>query len=373
MLVPRRERAMLRVGIVGLPNAGKSTLFNALTRSHQAPVASYPFSTIDRNVGVIEVPDERLDRLAPVYGTATKVPAAVEFFDIAGLVRGASTGQGLGNRFLAHIREVDAIVEVVRCFAEQDVPHVEGSLDPARDAEIVRTELALADLETVERRKDRLSKHARAGDRGARLALDVLARIEAALDERRTAQGLELAPAERGVMDELFLLTAKPLLYAANVGESDLGGRSPHLAALNTLAAAEGTGVVEVCAELEAQLAELGPGEAAEYLRALGVATTGAEQLIRSAYRVLSLITFFTGNDKEVRARAIRRGTTALEAAGHVHSDIQRGFIGAEVIPFDLLVREHSLHQAREDGRLRLEGKEYAVQDGDVILFRFHG
>jgi len=364
---------MLRVGIVGLPNAGKSTLFNALTRSHQAPVASYPFCTIEPNVGVIEVPDGRLDRLVPIYESAKKIPAAVEFFDIAGLVRGASKGEGLGNRFLANIREVDAIVEVVRCFEQQDVAHVDGDLDALRDVETIRTELALADLETVERRREKVAKLARAGDKTAQTDVEVLDRLESALNDSQTVRGFEASTIhERELLGELFLLTGKPLIYLANVTESDLGGDSPSVAALREKLAGDDVEVVEVCAELEAQLADLAEDEAAEYLEAVGLTTTGTEELIRSAYRLLGLITFFTGNEKEVRARAIPHDTSALDAAGHVHTDIARGFIGAEVIPFDLLIKEQSIHHAREDGRLRLEGKEYEVQDGDVIFFRFN-
>lgn len=363
---------MLRVGIVGLPNVGKSTLFNALTATHQAAVANYPFCTIDPNVGVIEVPDERLDRLVPIYGSAKKVPAAVEFFDIAGLVRGASQGEGLGNRFLSHIREVDAIVEIVRCFEQQDVVHVEGSFDPARDVEAVHTELALADLETIGRRKEKVANQARAGDKSARDALEVLERIEATIDEKQSLRGLELKSFERPVLDDLFLLTAKPVIYVANISEADIGGDNPLTARLRRVAEPEGAEVVEVCAELEAQLVDLAPDEAAEYLEAVGMARTGTSELVQTAYRTLGLITFFTGNEKEVRARAIPQGTTALEAAGDVHTDIARGFIGAEVIPFDLLIREESVHHAREDGKLRLEGKDYVVQDADVIFFRFH-
>jgi GTP-binding protein YchF len=363
---------MLTVGIVGLPNAGKSTLFNALTRSHQAPVANYPFCTIEPNVGVIEVPDERLQRLAPIYGSAETIPAAVEFFDIAGLVRGASKGEGLGNKFLAHIREVDAIVEVVRCFEQQDVAHVDGGLDPSRDVETIRTELALADLETLQRRMEKTGKQARAGDRAARAELDVLEKIEGAIDRNRSARGIELSAAEREIADGTMLLTMKPLIYLANVAESDLGGRNASVGRLREYAEAEGAGVVEVCAELEAQLADLSADEAAEYLSTLPTVGSGTEELIRCAYRTLGLITFFTGNEKELRARAIKAGSTALEAAGHVHSDIQRGFIGAEIITCDLLLKEASIHHAREDGRLRTEGKQYEIQDGDVIFFRFH-
>ena len=362
---------MLTAGIVGLPNVGKSTLFNALTRSHQAPVASYPFCTIDPNVGVIEVPDERLDRLVPIYGAAKKIPAAIEFFDIAGLVRGASRGEGLGNQFLAQIRRVDAIVEVVRGFEQQDVAHVEGCLDPIRDIETIRTELALADLQTVQRRKDKIFKLAQAGDKTARSEMEILDKLEAALDEKRTVRGLELAEGERTLADELFLLTAKPVIYLTNVTEAELGAASAVADKVAEYAATEKAAAVAVCAELEAQLADLEIDEAAEYLSSLGVESTGTSELIGATYRILGLITFFTGNEKEIRARAVRRGTTALQAAGHVHSDIERGFIAAEVLGFDVLVQEESIHHAREDGRLRREGKQYEVQDGDVIFFRF--
>jgi GTP-binding protein YchF len=363
---------MLTVGIVGLPNAGKSTLFNALTRSRQATVAAYPFCTIEPNVGVIEVPDERLDRLLPIYGSAKKLPAAVEFFDIAGLVRGASQGEGLGNRFLGHIREVDAIVEVVRCFEEQDVAHVDGSLDPVRDVETIRTELALADLETLQKRKEKVEKIARAGNKEARAEMEVLERLEAALDEHQSVRGIEMTEAEREQTQDVHLLTGKPVIYIANVTEAELGGTSEAATRLLEYAASLPSESVVVCAELEAQLADLSPEEAAEYLSELDAAGTGTEELIRTAYRALGLITFFTGNEKELRARAIPQGAGALEAAGHVHSDIQRGFIGAEVIAYDLLVQEESIHRAREEGKLRLEGKEYEVRDGDVIFFRFN-
>jgi GTP-binding protein YchF len=364
---------MLRVGIVGLPNAGKSTLFNALTRGHQAPVASYPFCTIEPNVGVIEVPDDRLDRLIPIYGSAKKISAAVEFFDIAGLVRGASQGEGLGNRFLANIREVDAIVEVVRCFEEQDVAHVDGDLDGLRDIETIRTELALADLETVDRRRQKVAKLARAGDKTAQTDVEILDRLDSALNDSQTVRGFETSTiAERELLGELFLLTGKPIVYVANVSESEFGSGGACVSQLRERANAAESEVVEVCAELESQLADLDKGEANEYLEAVGITSLGTEELIRAAYRTLGLITFFTGNEKEVRARAIPRGTHALDAAGHVHSDIARGFIGAEIIPFELLIKEQSIHHAREDGRLRLEGKEYEVQDGDVVFFRFN-
>jgi len=363
---------MLTVGIVGLPNAGKSTLFNALTRSHQAPVASYPFCTIEPNVGVIEVPDERLGRLAPIYGSAETHAAAVEFFDIAGLVRGASKGEGLGNKFLGHIREVDAIVEVVRCFDQPDVAHVDGELDPLRDVETIRTELALSDLEILHKCKEKTGHAARTGDKHAKVEMEVMERLGEALDRHQTARKAELTAAQRDIAHGIPLLTTKPVIYVANVTESDLGGENAAAAQLAKLATDQSTEVVAVCAELESGLADLSAEEAAEYLSALEVEGSGVDDLIQSAYRILGLITYFTGNEKELRARAIPAGTTALDAAGKVHSDIQRGFIGAEVITCDLLLKEQSIHHARVDGRLRTEGKQYEVQDGDVIFFRHH-
>ncbi len=363
---------MLRVGIVGLPNVGKSTLFNALTRSHQANVASYPFCTIEPNIGVIAVPDERLEALAGVYHTETKVPTTIEFVDIAGLVRGASRGEGLGNQFLAHIRQVDAIIHIVRCFRDENVAHVDGSLDPIRDIETIKTELALADLATIERRKERTAKKVKAGDKAARAEMQVLERLEAALNAGQPIRSLSLTEEEQAVRNELFLLTAKPVIYAINVGEDDLAEESPCARHVHQYAAEEGAAAVVICAELEAQLADLEPEEARAYLAELGVTTSGVDELIRSTYRLLDLITFFTGNEKEVRARAIPAGTRAPQAAGHVHSDFERGFIAAEVIPYQDLVAVGSFHKAREQGLVRLEGKDYIVQDGDVILFRFH-
>lgn len=363
---------MLRVGIVGLPNVGKSTLFNALTRSHQANVAGYPFCTIEPNIGVIAVPDERLEALAGVYHTETKVPTTIEFVDIAGLVRGASHGEGLGNQFLAHIRQVDAIIHIVRCFRDENVAHVEGSLDPIRDIETIKTELALADLATIERRKERTAKKAKAGDKAARAEMQVLEKLETALNAGQPIRSLSLTEEERLIRDELFLLTMKPVIYAINVGEDDLAEESSCARQVRQYAAQEGTEAVVICAELESQLADLEPEEARAYLAELGVTTSGVDELIRSAYRLLDLITFFTGNEKEVRARAIPAGTRAPQAAGHVHSDFERGFIAAEVIPYQDLVAVGSFHKAREQGLVRLEGKDYVVQDGDVILFRFH-
>lgn len=363
---------MLRVGIVGLPNAGKSTLFNALTRSHQANVASYPFCTIDPNVGVIEVPDGRLAPLAAILHSQQAIPAAVEFYDIAGLVRGASRGEGLGNQFLAHIRQVDALVEVVRCFADPNVAHVEATLNPLRDIETIRTELLLADLGTVERRRDKTEKKIKVGDKAALAELPLLERFAAALDQGTPARLLALADGERTIADELCLLTAKPLILALNVAEDELHGRAAGAARVMELARAEGLEVVEICAELEAQLVDLASAEAKEYLTASGLSETRAAELIRRAYRALDLLTFFTGNEKETRARALRAGASAVEAAGSVHTDFARGFVAAEVIGCDTLLEIGSLAKARERGLLKLEGREYVVREGDVIQFRFH-
>jgi hypothetical protein len=363
---------MLAAGIVGLPNAGKSTLFNALTRAHQAPVAAYPFCTIEPNVGVIEVPDDRLAPLAALYGSARAVPAAFEFIDIAGLVRGAHRGEGLGNRFLGHLREVDAVVEMVRCFEHADIAHVEGQVDPVRDVETLATELALADLETVSRRREKVERQVQVGDRSARAELPALEALAAGLDAGRPVRALELDEPARTLAAELFLLTAKPRLVVANLAEDQLGTAAPAATRLREHLAGSGVPVVELSAELEAQLVDLDPPDAAEYLAALGVEQAGVGELIRATYRLLGLVTFYTGNEKELRARPIAAGTTAVEAAEAVHTDIARGFIGAEVIAADRLLAEGSLQHARERGHLRLEGRDYVVQDADAVQFRFN-
>lgn len=363
---------MLRVGIIGLPNVGKSTLFNALLHAQKAEVASYPFCTIDRNVGIIAVPDERLPLLARIYRTDVTVPTTIEYVDIAGLVRGAHRGEGLGNQFLAHIREVDALIEVVRCFSAEGVAHVEGTLDPIRDIETVATELALADLASVTRRREKTAKLAKGGDKSALAELEILDRLQTALNEGTPVRRLTLTEAERAVVRELFLLTAKPKIYVANVAEADLTGENDLVVALRRYAEAEGTEVVILCAELEAGLVELTEDEAAEYLSSLGLTEPGVKELVRKTFQLLGLITFFTGNEKEVHAWAIRRGTRAPQAAGLIHSDMERGFIAAEVIPYKELVAAGSLARAREHGLIRLEGKDYVVQEGDVIYFRFH-
>jgi GTP-binding protein YchF len=366
---------MLRAGIVGLPNVGKSTLFNALTRTRKAEAANYPFCTIEPNVGVVTVPDARLLPLARLVKTEKIVPAAFEFVDIAGLVRGASKGEGLGNKFLQHIREVDAIVEVVRCFEDKDVVHVAGSLDPVADMETVQTELILADLDTVERARDKAEKIARGGDAEARASLLVFARLQAHLDSGRRALTLPTTPEELAIVRRLFLLTSKPILFAANVSEDALAGAAelPHVAAVRHYAETHlGTEAVVVSAEIESQLAELPEQEAAEYLAHLGVSESGVGTLIRAAYHLLGLRTYFTASEKEARAWTIHAGDTAPAAAGVIHSDFERGFIKAETVSYDGLMASGSVAAAKEKGLVRQEGKDYVVADGDVIIFKFN-
>lgn len=363
----------LQVGIVGLPNVGKSTLFNAVSAAG-AEAANYPFATIEPNVGVVAVPDERLDHLVRLAGSAKRVPTSVELLDIAGLVRGASQGEGLGNQFLSHIREVDAVIHVVRCFEDPDIVHVDGSVDPVRDVDVISTELLLKDLDTVEKRVQRGSKAARTGDkqaaRQAELATGLLEHLQSGAPARSAPGGADLAP----LLAELGLLTAKPVLLAANVGEADLpeadGNR--HVAALRDLARSEETEVVVICAEAEAQIAELEPAERAEFLADLGLQRSGLDKLVGAAYRLLGLITFFTAGPKEARAWTVRAGTRAPRAAGEIHSDIERGFIRAEVIGYDDYAALGSEHAVKDAGRLRVEGKDYVVRDGDVVHFRFN-
>ena len=365
---------MLRAGIVGLPNVGKSTLFNALTAQQAALAANYPFATIEPNVGVVPVPDERLEPLAKIVKTSTIVPATVEFVDIAGLVRGASKGEGLGNQFLANIRETDAVVQVVRCFEDENIHHVEGTVDPRRDIDTIQVELALADLATVERRRERAQKAAKGGDKAARAEIEVADKLLAVLSEGRPARTVELDEQERSVARNLFLLTMKPTIYAANVDEAALADpeSNPHVRAVHEIALQEAAEYVPICAQLEAELVALPPDERRDYLETLGVEGSGVDELIKSAYRLLGLMSFLTAGEKEVRAWTIPRGTRAPQAAGTIHSDIERGFIRAEVVGYEELTRAGSYAAAREQGLLRLEGKEYVMQEGDVAHFRFN-
>ncbi len=364
---------MLRVGIVGLPNVGKSTLFNALTAAG-APAENYPFCTVEPNVGTVEVPDERLRRIQELAGSATAVPAFIRFVDIAGLVEGASRGEGLGNRFLAQIREVDALAHVLRCFEEPEVAHVMGDVDPVRDLEVVETELAIADLEVVERRLERVEKKVRSGEKDARAEAEALERIREALSRGVPVRALERTEGEERAARELQLLTAKPVLYVANVGEDALPGGGEWA---DRLRARMGGGrgaeaVVAVCSALEAELVELEPGDRREFLAELGLPDTGLERMIRAAYELLGLVTFFTTNEKETHAWTVPRGTRAPVAAGVVHTDFEEGFIRAETISFEEFVRHGSLRAAREHGAVRSEGRDYVVEDGDILLFRFH-
>jgi ribosome-binding ATPase YchF (GTP1/OBG family) len=388
---------MLSAGIVGLPNVGKSTLFNAVTRTHKAPAENYPFCTIDPNVGVVTVPDPRLEKIAQISHSKKVVPAAIEFVDIAGLVKGASAGEGLGNQFLHHIREVDAIVQVVRCFEDSNIHHVSATIDPVRDIEVINTELVLADLASLQKRRDRLQKEVRAGDKTAKNENAIIEKLLPHLDAGKPVITAPLAPEEKAAARNFFLLTSKPTIFACNVAESDLasvaagadrgdgtnrpnaGVAHPGYSAVKHVAAVQqyarhhfATEAVVISAQLESELVDLSEQEALDYLRGLGVEDTGVHALIRAVYHLLGLRTFLTTGEKESRAWTIHAGDKAATAAGTIHSDFERGFIAAETISCDDLIAAGSLTKAREAGKVRLEGKDYVVRDGDVILFRFN-
>jgi GTP-binding protein YchF len=385
---------MLSAGIVGLPNVGKSTLFNAVTRTHKAPAENYPFCTIDPNVGVVTVPDLRLEKIAQMSNSKKVVPAAIEFVDIAGLVKGASAGEGLGNQFLHHIREVEAIVQVVRCFEDSNVHHVNATLDPIRDIEVINTELVLADLASLQKKHDRLQKEVRAGDKNAKNENTIIEKLLPHLDAGKPVLTATLAPEERAAARNFFLLTSKPTIFACNVGESDLAtvaagddrgdeapaGANPpgdsvakYVAAVRDYARHHfATEAIVISAQLESELVDLSEQEALDYLRGLGVEDTGVHALIRAVYHLLGLRTFLTTGEKESRAWTIHAGDKAATAAGTIHSDFERGFIAAETISYDDLVAAGSMAKAREAGKVRLEGKDYVVRDGDVISFRFN-
>jgi len=359
-----------KCGIVGLPNVGKSTLFNALTESGIA-AENYPFCTIDPNVGVVPVPDPRLWRIGDIVQPKQVIPAHMEFVDIAGLVAGASKGEGLGNQFLAHIGETHAIAQVVRCFEDDNIAHVSGRVDPLSDIEVINTELCLADQETLERARQKVEKVARSGDKDARRQQAELEKVAAHVDEGKPVRSLELGEEERKNIADLHLLTAKPTLYIANVEESHMAD-NPWLERLRELAAAEGAEVIPVCAAIESEIAQLDEDEKKEFLDELGLDEPGLNRIIRAGYELLGLQTFFTAGPKEVRAWTVRRGATAPQAAGVIHTDFERGFIRAEVVGYEDFIRYNGEQGAKDAGKWRLEGKEYVVHDGDVMLFRFN-
>jgi GTP-binding protein YchF len=363
----------MKLGIVGLPNVGKSTLFNAITKAG-AEAANYPFCTIEPNVGVVSVPDERLDVLTKMYKPKKTTPTAIEFVDIAGLVKGASKGEGLGNKFLSHIREVDAIVHVVRCFEDENIVHVENSIDPVRDIETINLELIFSDLEIMEKRLDKSKKAAKSGDRSLVLEAKVVERIKDSLEKGIPVRNMEFDEDEEAIVRQLFLLTSKPVLYVCNVSEDDLYDldKNKYVKSVKEYAAKEGSGAVVICAKMEEEIADFNDDEKKEFLSGYGLEQSGLDKLIKESYRLLGLISFLTGGPEEVRAWTIKKGTKAPQAAGKIHSDIERGFIRAEVIPYEQLVEVGSEAAAKEKGLIRSEGKEYVMQDGDVVYFRFN-
>ena len=362
----------MKIGIVGLPNVGKSTMFNSITNAG-AECANYPFCTIEPNVGVVPVPDERLDVLTKMYNPEKTTHAVIEFVDIAGLVKGASKGEGLGNKFLSHIREVDSIVEVVRCFENPNVVHVDGDINPTRDIETINLELIFADIETIDKRLDRARKQLKA-DKKAQLEIDVLEKIKIALEAGRSARTVELNEDEKELIKDVYLLTSKPILYIANVSEEQLSNSNndKYVNEVREYAKSENAAVIPLCVKIEEELSSLDEDDKKELLEALGLEESGLDKVIKASYDLLGLMSFLTAGEPEVRAWTIKKGTKAPEAAGKIHSDIQRGFIKAEVVSFDDLVREGSMNAVKEKGLLRMEGKEYIMQDGDIVLFRFN-
>jgi len=367
----------MNIGIVGLPNVGKSTIFNALTQTIKAEVANYPFCTIDPNIGIVNVPDNRLYKIAELEKSKKVTPATIEFVDIAGLVKGASKGEGLGNQFLSHIRQVSAIAHVIRCFENPDVVHVEGSIDPVRDAEIIEIELIMADLQTIEKRLEKTIKIAKSGNKEAKVELEILEKAKSILENLQPLRIhlKEFSSDEKKFLEKtLFLLTLKPLMYIANISEDYLpdGKDNSYVQKLKTKAEKEGSPVVVLCGKIEQEIVELPPEERKDFLQALGLEEPGLHKMIKEGYELLDLITFFTAGPKEARAWTIRKGTKAQQAAGEIHSDMERGFIAAEVINYEKYIEIGSFQKAKEVGAVRLEGKDYIVKDGDIIYFRFN-
>ena len=361
----------MKLGVVGLPNVGKSTLFNAITEAG-AECANYPFCTIEPNVGVVAVPDERLEVLGKMYNTKKITPAVLEFVDIAGLVKGAAAGEGLGNKFLSHIREVDAIVHVVRCFEDADIIHVEGSIDPIRDVETINLELVLSDMEVVKKRLDKAEKYVKTGEKSYIEEAEILRKLYAHLEQGKCIRTMALSDDEKAAVEGFFLLTSKPVIYCCNISENDIGSENEYTRKVKEYAAAEGATAIEICAKVEAEIAQLPKEERPMFLEDMGLGESGLDRIIKAGYSLLGLISYLTAGEKEVRAWTIENGTKAPKAAGKIHSDFEKGFIRAEIVSYEDLVALGSMTAAKEHGKVRSEGKDYVIKDGDVVLFRFN-